>query len=133
MSTFIGSRGRACSSGTPRSSSAYRQTSHTWKKHETNWNLHELRVSSATAVEVLFAREGGGRAYLLPLSLLVENYDHQLWVVLVAVFGEGQVPALPRHIHHVPESERRAERGEERGQRSRGVAGMDESEGIDRT
>lgn len=79
-------------------------------------------MSSATAVEVLFTREGRGRAYLLPLSLLVENYDHQLWVVLVAVFGEGQVPALPRHIHHVPESERRAERGEERGQRSQGVA-----------
>lgn len=43
-------------------------------------------------------------SYLLPLSLLVEHDDHQLGVLLVAVLGERQVSAVPRHIHHVPES-----------------------------
>lgn len=111
---------RAYLKGRPRASSPNRQTHKSGKKHETNWNLHELRVSSATAMEALFSRECKGRSYLLPFALLVENYDHQLWVFLVAIFSKGQVPALPCHVHHVPESQRRRV-----GDRSR-VGGMGE-------
>lgn len=50
------------------------------------------------------------QTYLLPFSLLVENNNHQLWVLLVPVFCEGQVSAVPRHIHHVPETEVDTER-----------------------
>lgn len=52
-------------------------------------------------------------SYLFPFSVFVENNDHQLWVFLVAVFCEWQVSAIPCHIHHVPESERRRRCDEE--------------------
>lgn len=78
--------------------------------------------NSVTGIWYTFANEQDAsshrEAYLLPLSVLVENNDHQLWVFLVAILCEWQVSAIPCHIHHVPESERSG------GGQWRGVAGQ---------
>lgn len=41
-------------------------------------------------------------SYPLPLPLLVQKYDHQFRVHLVAVFTEGQISPFKSHIDQIP-------------------------------
>lgn len=61
-----------------------------------------LTESQSRAAEHRITPQTQG-SYSVPLSVLVQQDDHQFGVHLIAILTEGEIPALERHVHQIPE------------------------------